>query len=207
MTDKETRFFTLSNVEVRAANVDEPAVITGYAAVFNAISEDLGGFREVIRPGAFAQSLKNSDIRALWDHNSQYVLGRNRAGTLALDEDNHGLRVQIMPPDTVWANDLITSMQRGDINQMSFGFQAKEQDWERQDGESVRFLNRVDVFDVSIVTYPAYPQTSAEARNMAATLGQEADGAIESTADDAQKRRALAEVRKRAIEILKRKQR
>ena len=108
-----------------------------------------------------------------------------------------------MPPDTTWARDLITSMQRGDINQMSFGFFVRDQEWDRQDGQSIRFLNEVDVFDVSIVTYPAYPQTSAEARDKAAALSQAAGAATDETADNAQRRQALAEARKRKLELLR----
>lgn len=173
---EERRIFAIRDLETRAATDDEPAVIRGYAAVFNQLSEPLWGFRELIRPGAFRQSIDENDVRALWNHNSDFVLGRNQAGTLLLDEDEQGLRVVIMPPETQWANDLIVSMQRGDVDQMSFGFVAREDVWKMEAGEKVRELVEVDLFDVSIVTYPAYPQTSAEVRNVASALAAGAGG-------------------------------
>lgn len=181
--DRELRVFQVEQLEVRAATDDEPPVIRGYAAVFNQLSDDLGGFREKIRPGAFATSIAQNDVRALWNHDSNYVLGRNRASTLMLDEDDAGLRVQIMPPDTQWANDLIVSMQRGDVDQMSFGFMTRADEWQQTDGGTVRELIDVDLFDVSIVTFPAYPQTSAEARAKADSIVAAGAGGDEQQAD------------------------
>lgn len=164
----ERRAWPVERLEVRAAEGSAP-VIEGYAAVFNQLSADLGGFRERIEPGAFSRSLLDNDIRALWEHNSQYVIGRNRAGTLALAEDDKGLSVEVEPPDTGWARDLLKSMKRGDVNQMSFGFFVIRDEWRDEDGLVVRVLKEVDLFDVSVVTYPAYPQTSAEARRIVAS--------------------------------------
>lgn len=166
----ERRVMPLVDLEVRAADADEPAVIRGYAAVFGQLSDELGGFREKIRPGAFATSLEQDDVRALWNHDANYVLGRRMAGTLSLEEDEMGLRVLIVPPDTTWANDLITSMARGDVNQMSFGFKTRADSWEQSEAGTVRELLDVQLFDVSVVTFPAYPQTSAEARNKAMAM-------------------------------------
>jgi len=179
MTKKkeERRVAPFQDWEVRAATDDEPGIIVGYAAVFDELSENLGGFREKIRSGAFAKSIEENDVRALFEHDSKYVLGRNRAKTLALDEDDQGLRVQIVPPDTQWSNDLIISMQRGDITQMSFGFWMREEAWDKD--QNVRELIDVDLFDVSIVTYPAYPQTSVEARAIAASLSEDGDEATD----------------------------
>lgn len=192
-------------MEVRAKEGESP-VINGYAAVFNQLSLDLGGWRERIAPGAFERSLEDNDVRALWDHNSQYVLGRNRAGTLGLVEDERGLGVEIRPPQTTWANDLLASMQRGDVNQMSFGFYVRKDEWIDEDGMMVRVLWDVDLFDVSVVTYPAYPQTSAEARQMAEMFARKHD--MNSTAgtpmkDEAEQARAQARraARQREIEI------
>jgi len=137
--------------------------ITGYAAVFDVWADIGGWFREKIAPGAFKKSIKNDDIRALMNHDSNYVLGRNKSGTLNLKEDKKGLAVEIDPVSTTWANDLMVSMKRDDVNQMSFGFTVNEADDDYN--EDTRILRDVNLFDVSIVTFPAYPTTSAEVRS------------------------------------------
>jgi len=148
--------------------------IVGHAAVFNQLSEDLGGFREKIAPGAFAESIKSSDIRALWNHDANFVLGRNKANTLKLEEDDTGLATEYDFPDTGYARDLLKLIERGDVNQQSFGFMVLPggSKWRMEDGGLVRTLLNVELFDVSPVTYPAYPQTDvsarAELRNLAA---------------------------------------
>ncbi|SDX45265.1 phage prohead protease, HK97 family [Marininema mesophilum] len=154
---------------------DESPKIRGYAAVFGKLSENLGGFREKIAPGAFDKTLKSADVRALWNHNPDYVLGRNKSGTLTMQEDERGLAIEIDPPDTSWARDLITSMKRGDINQMSFGFRTVSDNWEVRGKENVRTLEEVDLFDVSPVTYPAYPQTTIKARSLIQEAGLDFD--------------------------------
>ena len=200
--EQERRYFNLEHIEIRQGDIGELPTITGYAAVFNALSDNLGGFREKINPGAFTRSIETSDIRALFDHDSKYVLGRNRAGTLALAEDERGLRVEITPPATTWADDLMTTMRRGDINQMSFGFYTRADEWDKQADPPIRTLKDVELFDVSIVTYPAYPQTSAEARSIVASLSEAGDDATEPTADGANAEARLA-ARKRQIELMR----
>lgn len=154
--------------EIRA--VDDPQTkskkLEGYAARFNVISEDLGGFREQIAPGAFKKSIKADDIRALMNHDANYVLGRSSADTLKLKEDDDGLKVIITPPDTQWARDLVVSIERGDIDQMSFGFRVITDSWEKKDSENLRTLQEVNLIDVSPVTFPAYPQTSIHTRSL-----------------------------------------
>ena len=149
--------------EVRSDEGQSPKIV-GYAAVFDSKSEDLGGFREIIKPGAFKNAL-NDDVRALFNHDPNYVLGRNKAGTLSLAEDERGLKIVIDPPDTSWASDLKKSMSRGDINQMSFGFITNSDRWGLEDGETIRELVDVSLFDVSVVTYPAYTATDASVRS------------------------------------------
>jgi hypothetical protein len=171
MSDIERRFFVCDalKIEMRAKGGKDVPVIRGHAAVFNQLSEDLGGFREQIAPGAFAEAIAADDVRALWNHNADYVLGRNRSGTLVLAEDVRGLAIEIDPPDTQWARDLLVSMERGDVNQMSFGFSLRPngQDWAKDDaGQVIRTLKRVRLFDVSPVTYPAYPQTDVAVREL-----------------------------------------
>jgi HK97 family phage prohead protease len=154
--------------ELRIDGSDHKPVITGHAAVFNQRSRDLGGFYEVIAPGAFANTIKSADTRALFNHDQNFVLGRVKSGTLALSEDEKGLFVRISPPDSIWANDLLESIKRGDIDQMSFAFSVSEagQTWQRSGGEVLRTLLNIDeLFDVSPVTNPAYPQTDVSARS------------------------------------------
>jgi HK97 family phage prohead protease len=161
--DIERRFAALENIEVRAEG-DEPR-IAGYAAVFNVLSADIGGFQERIAPGAFTRSL-GRDVRALFNHDPNIVLGRTKAKTLRLEEDQRGLRVEIVPPATEAARSLVESMRRGDVDQMSFGFETVGQDWSEEGGKILRTLTEVRLFDVSIVTYPAYPQTKAAVRSL-----------------------------------------
>ena len=137
----------------------------GHSAVFDSLSEDLGGFREKIKPGAFLQTIKADDIRALFNHDTNYVLGRSTSGTLSLAEDGQGLKVMINPPDTQWAKDLMRSVERGDISQMSFAFRVLEDDWDEKGNFPTRTLLKVKLYDVSIVTYPAYPQTDIKVRS------------------------------------------
>ena len=143
--------------------------IVGHASVFDSWSETLGGifpFKEIVRKGTFTETIKLDDIRALFNHDPNFVLGRNKAGTLELEEDEIGLRVVITPPDTSWANDLIKNLRRGDISQMSIGFVVLEDTWGTQDGIDIREIKKVQLFDVSIVTYPAYTQTDVGVRAM-----------------------------------------
>ena len=166
MDNLETRVFDAS--ELRMTKSDDGIMrFEGYAAMFNKWSEDLGGFREKIAPKAFTKALKNSDTRALFNHDSNYVLGRTSAKTLDIREDEKGLKFSVVPPDTTWARDLSVSLGRGDISQCSFGFTLGIDEWkEDKDGVS-RTIKEVDRLpDISIVTYPAYPDTSVALRNM-----------------------------------------
>src|SRR5262245_46107276 len=117
MDKLERRAFT---VNLRAA--DDSPKINGHAAVFGVEADIAGLFWERIEPGAFTKAIGRDDVRALWNHNPDYVLGRNTSGTLRLSEDEKGLAVEIDPPDTQWARDLAISIRRGDVSQMSFGF-------------------------------------------------------------------------------------
>lgn len=157
------QFSTDLRIERRA---EGRSVLMGHAAVFNSASEDLGGFREIVAPGAFAQTIAEDDIRALFNHDSSMILARNRAGTLRLQEDGRGLAFEIDLPDTQLARDLSVSIERGDITGNSFGFQTIEDRWERQEKGELRTLIRVRLFDVSPVTFPAYPQTDLALRSL-----------------------------------------
>ena len=156
--------------EFRISDADNGGVVLeGHAAVFDSWSETLGGsfpFKEKVRRGAFIESIKTDDIRALLNHDANYVLGRNSSGTLALTEDDTGLSVVINMPQTQWAKDLTVSVKRGDITQMSFGFTVIQDEWHEENGSDVRELIRVRLYDVSLVTFPAYTQTDAAIRGM-----------------------------------------
>jgi HK97 family phage major capsid protein/HK97 family phage prohead protease len=163
---REVRFYHVSAVRESG----DGKRITGYAAVFNQLSEDLGGFRELVLPGAFSRCLGSSpDVRCLFNHDRNVVLGRTKAGTLRLSADANGLRFDCDLPDTQAGRDLRESIGRRDIDQCSFAFNAVGEKWREQSGadgkpETVRELTDVELFDVSPVTYAAYPQTSVSAR-------------------------------------------
>ena len=175
MKESKRELRMLPMTELRIADSDGGgATIEGQAAVFDSWSETLGGifpFKEIVRKGAFNESIGKDDIRALFNHDPNYVLGRNRAGTLELVEDDIGLRVKITPPDTSWAKDILTSIRRGDITQMSIGFIVEDDKWSTKDGMDVREIRKVQLFDVSPVTFPAYTATDVGVRAM-----QEYDG-------------------------------
>jgi uncharacterized protein len=164
--------------EFRVARSEDAApVIEGYAIVFNSLSEDLGGFREVIAPAAVDRALAEAhDVRALIDHDSSLILGRSKSGTLRMEKDNHGLKVSITPPDTGYARDLLTVIERGDVSGMSFGFMIPEggDAWHRSStGNPVRTVNDMFLRDVSVVTYPAYPATEVAVRSLEEFLAAE----------------------------------
>jgi HK97 family phage prohead protease len=162
-----TEYRTLPVKELKSTDDGGKPVIQGHAAVFDSWSETLGGFfpfKEKVRAGAFKKSIKNDDIRALFNHDPNHVLGRNKAGTLELTEDDKGLLVKIYPPDTQWARDLSVSIARGDVSQMSFGFIVEKDEWSGADGVDTRELVEVKLFDVSPVTFPAYAQTDVGVR-------------------------------------------
>jgi HK97 family phage prohead protease len=165
--ERERRTISLP-VECRK-DEDKPA-LSGYAAVFNEVAEIAGLFRERISPGAFANAVNTDDVRALFNHDANFVLGRTTAKTLRLSEDDRGLRYDIDPPDTQWARDLMVSVSRGDVNQSSFAFEVIEDEWDYgKRGEiPTRTIKSVRLYDVSPVTYPAYEGTTVSARTVEA---------------------------------------
>jgi HK97 family phage prohead protease len=154
--------------EIRVAQGDgEPTRIYGYAALFDSFSVDLGGFREKIQRGTFLETIASDDIRALFNHDPNLILGRNKSGTLRLSEDETGLAYEIQVPATQAGRDLVESIRRGDITQNSFGFRVLPDgaEWkEEADGTLIRILKKVKLYDISPVTYPAYPDTELALR-------------------------------------------
>ncbi len=188
--------------EIRAAEGE----IQGYAAVFNQVAEIWPGFREVIRPGAFARAIEEgADVRALWNHDPNYVLGRRGSGTLAIQEDEHGLRYVVKPPKAQWAEGVQETIGRGDVNQSSFAFVVRLERWtqDAENGFSLRELLDVDLIDVSPVTYPAYEGTSVGLRSAVGAReawerhqaqgpsGQESAGASAAARASSQERTAV----------------
>jgi HK97 family phage prohead protease len=146
-------------------NESELPTIVGYASVFDSESRDLGQFKEIIKPGAFDRALvEEHDVRALVDHDPKMILGRSKSGTLRMLVDEVGLRVEIDPPDTSVGRDTIESIRRGDLDSMSFGFVVRNDHWREEEGQAIREINDLDLFDVSVVSFPAYEDTSVAVR-------------------------------------------
>lgn len=139
--------------------------IEGYFAVFNSVYQIWDDMSESVAPGAFTDTL-GGDVRALIDHETRLVLGRNTAGTLQLREDSHGLWGDILiNPNDQDAMNLYARVQRGDVNQCSFGFDILEQETEFRDDGSVHWtIKKVKLYEVSVCTFPAYAETSVQAR-------------------------------------------
>jgi HK97 family phage prohead protease len=149
--------------ELRAEG--ETRTMAGYAAVFNSEANIGGAFREVIMPGAFTETLKSADVRALVDHNSGRVIGRSKAGTLRLVEDDVGLSVEIDLPNTNDGRDLGELVARGDIDGMSFGFRVTQDEWDDSVDPALRTIRGIELHEVSAVTWPAYADTSLAMRS------------------------------------------
>lgn len=163
---KEVRSLPNGQFEVRKTS-DGKRTVEGYLAVFGQRSVDLGGFTEVIARGAFSASLdKSPDVRLLVNHDWAKPLARVAAGTLSLREDALGLAFRASLPDTTYANDLCESMARGDVSGGSFGFTTDDDDWSQDQGGVVRTLRAVTLQEGSIVTNPAYPQTTVNLRSL-----------------------------------------
>lgn len=165
--NRELRYFP---AELRAqTDVSSGArTLSGYAALFNSRSEDLGGWKEVISPGAFSKSLSSSpDVMLLRDHDTSILLGRTTSRTLQLNEDATGLRFTCQLPATSQANDLVVSIQRGDLSGCSFGMVCTRASSSYDpDGTRIRTIHEAELFDVSVVANPAYTETSIALRSV-----------------------------------------
>lgn len=160
----------IEKVEFRVVRDDSGKLKTlaGYGAKYNTRSLPLGYFEdfyETIAPGAFDETLANGDdVRFLFNHDANLVLGRTISRTLRLRSDTVGLAFEVDPPDTQNARDVVTSIERGDISQCSFAFDVIDADWSEENANMIRTLRKVKLYDVSAVTYPAYPDTSVQVR-------------------------------------------
>jgi HK97 family phage prohead protease len=166
--DRELRILADVALEKRDDTAER---LVGYAAVFG-VETDIGGyFREMVAKGAFSEALKRDDIHALYNHDYQHVIGRKKAGTLSISEDDHGLRVEITPPNTQIARDLMENIRAGNVDQMSFAFsmQGGLQEWDETGDIPLRTIKQVgELFEVSVVPRGAYPTTEIGLRSLEA---------------------------------------
>src|SRR3982751_4400020 len=178
-------FKTTFNV-TRQEEAPDEMIIEGYFALFENETELFDGVYEIISRGAFDNTL-NNDIRALWNHNTQYVLGRNKSGSLELKADEKGLFASIRLPKTQYAQDLYELVKRGDVDQCSFGFNITGEDLEELASGGYRWrINEADLHEVSVVTFPAYENTSVQAR--AKQVEQLEERKLQQKKNDLQKR-------------------
>jgi HK97 family phage prohead protease len=162
----ERRFVPKGAAEVRAEKREDGKTgIIGLSAVVNSLSEEMWGFREKIAPGAFDKALATSDVRGLFNHDPNMILGRAKAGTMRVWVDVDGLRYEI-PELPASRADVAEAITRGDVDGNSFSFTVEKDEWEyRDDGTAVRTITEIgELFDVGPVTYPAYPATSVSMR-------------------------------------------
>jgi HK97 family phage prohead protease len=179
--ENERRDLGFSTGEFRFAEGDK-RTLEGYASMFGA-SYDLGRFDEVVLAGAFTRALEEQqDVRALIDHDSSKIIGRSKNGTLEMKEDAKGLFTRIHLPDTQEARDLATLVERGDLDAMSFGFVVQADRWEKKEGRNTRYITDVDIFDVSVVSFPASASTEVALRSM---------GSAEKEADNRRRKFSL----------------
>jgi uncharacterized protein len=184
----ESRTGILRDVELRKDDKGATIGFAGHAAVFDqrtSIGNPLSwGFYEQIAPGAFTKTIQEADVRFLIDHDPSLLLARTKSGTLRLSEDKVGLAADADLAPTTYGRDLAVLLERGDVSQMSFGFQVVKDDWteeqvETNDGNSVdvevRTIREAKLFDVSVVTFPAYEGTDAKLRSMTAVVGRRKD--------------------------------
>lgn len=191
--EKEYRYISFDAVEVRADEDGEGERVEGYVNEFDRLSEDLGGFRERTERGVFSRSLDENDVVALWQHDQADPIGRMSNGLLDLEEDTRGLRFAI--PGEAFSERQLEKIKDGTVKSMSFGFTTIEDRWEKKDGENVRTLVDVDLMEVSPVTFPAYPTTSAAVRSMEAWEAERAPEVTGDTDPETVARRRRAERR------------
>lgn len=158
------------DTEMESVDNQESPTLSGYAAVFSKKSKAMkaknGKFAEMIMPGAFTRTISKPDIVALWNHNTDYPLGRTGAETLILREDEYGLNTTIILPDTNIGRDAYQNVKNKLITKMSFGFNVIRENWTKdENGVPLRQILEVDLFEVSPTTFPAYEATAIGVRS------------------------------------------
>ena len=173
----EVRSFTAAQPFSVRTTADGRKQVSGYAIVFNSPSQDLGGFAEICSPQMLNRTLKqNPDVLMLRDHKQELLLGRTTAGTLDLLVDSTGLAFTVTLPQTTIGDDTYQNVRLRNLTGCSFGFNVVEDSWAvDSNGNVVRTLLDIDLFECSITSFPAYVQTSVSARSKAAALAQRDD--------------------------------
>lgn len=176
---------TTGDVELREE--DETLTAVGYASVWDRLSQNLGGFVERVLPGSFRSTLKQSDIRALYNHEPDHLLGRSGNGTLTMEEDDVGLRYSIALPKTQLGRDVAELLRRGDLVGSSIGFRVINggEYWgETPDGYPLRSITEVSLRDLGPVTFPAFSDTSASLRSLAEGRSLDLDLLVRAAEDN-----------------------
>lgn len=175
---RESRSLPMAQAELRLKGDGDGKKIVGYASVFYDETEDTEyalweDMKERIMPGAFDDALTNpDDVRGLFNHDPNQILGRTSAGTLKLTVDKRGLFYEIEPGDTTTARDVVESIKRGDVDGSSFAFRVLDEELKKEDGKYVREITRVNLFDVGPVTYPAYAAATSGYRKEEAVAAE-----------------------------------
>lgn len=191
---KEVRFLA-KDYEVRAKE-DGTKNVSGYVVKFNMRSQLIWGeFYERVAKGAFAKSLEENTIKALWNHRSDFVLGSTKNATLRLEEDEIGLRFELDLPNNSWGNDAYESINRGDVDGVSFGFVVRSDSWQYLQTEDVyeRTLLDIDLFEISPTPFPAYPDSEVGKRSIEGIPDTKEDRQKQKQ-QDVQKRKLLLEL-------------
>ncbi len=176
--ERRTLYVPFDRMETREEG--EKRYITGIIP-YDSLSENMGGYREVIRRGAFSKTIQEADIRCLWNHNTQYVCGRNKSGTLFIEERDAGLCFECILPDTTWAEDLYRSIARRDVTGISFGFGVVKERWTFDESRKLdmRELLEIRLFEISVgVAFPAYPAADASVSTRDISDGNEIDFSV-----------------------------
>ncbi|MEK3963542.1 HK97 family phage prohead protease [Paenibacillus sp. FSL H7-0323] len=172
MSEKVIRYLSVDKIEVRSVQGEgenQTRTVGGYVVKFNQRSQLIWGeFYERVAKGAFTRSLQENVIKAFWNHRSDFVLGSTKSGTLRLLEDDVGLFFDIDLPNNTWGNDAYESIQRGDVDGVSFGFYVRNDAWQYFKEEDVyeRTLLDVNLFEVSPTPFPAYQDSEVSQRSI-----------------------------------------
>lgn len=201
--DKMEKRILTTTVELRAKgeSEQESRTIEGYAVKWEKLSETLGyyrRFKEKIAKNAFDETLKNDSQRALWNHDTNYLLGNTTSNTLRLSTDEIGLRFEMDLPNNTWGSDVLESVKRKDVTGVSFGFAVKGEEWDESDEDQIiRTITKAKLYEISPTPFPAYPDSEVSSRSI-----DEAYKSFENAKKDTffiENKRKLLDLRKKLI--------